>query len=40
LIRQEYFFKEHIKLAMKYDLPLVVHSREAKEDTLRVLKET
>ena len=32
-------FKEQIKLAKEEDLPIVVHSREADEDTLRILKE-
>lgn len=36
---QEKFFVSQIKLAKKYSLPIIVHSREAKEDTLRVLKE-
>lgn len=37
---QESFFKAQIELAKKYDLALVVHTRRAKDDTLRVLKET
>lgn len=36
---QEDFFKAQIKLAKKYSLPLIIHTRDAKEDTLRVLKE-
>lgn len=36
---QEEFFKAQIKLAKKYSLPLIIHTRDAKEDTLRVLKE-
>jgi TatD DNase family protein len=31
-------FEMHIKLAQKYKLPLVVHDRDAHEDTLEVLK--
>lgn len=37
---QEEFFKAQIKLAQKYSLPIIVHTREAKEDTLRILQET
>lgn len=36
---QEAFFKAQIELAIKYDLPIIIHTRDAKEDTLRVLKE-
>ncbi len=32
-------FRKHIQLANKLDLPLIVHSREAAEDTLRLLVE-
>lgn len=32
-------FKEQIKLANEYDLPVIVHDREAHEDTLNILKE-
>jgi len=32
-------FRRQISLAKKLDLPIIVHSREAKKDTLRVLKE-
>ncbi|MDD4151267.1 MAG: TatD family hydrolase [Candidatus Gracilibacteria bacterium] len=39
-IEQEKFFRAQIALALKYDLTLVVHTRNAKEDTLRVLQET
>lgn len=37
---QEAFFKAQIHLAQKYSLPIIVHTRDAKEDTLRVLQET
>ncbi len=37
---QEKFFRAQIALAQKYDLALVVHTRRAKDDTLRVLQET
>jgi len=36
---QKRIFVEQIKLANKYNLPLIIHSRDANEDTLRVLKE-
>lgn len=36
---QEAFFSAQIELALKYDLPIIVHSRNSKEDTLRVLKK-
>ena len=39
LENQENFFKSQIFLAKKYNLPFIVHSRNAKKDTLRVLKE-
>ncbi|HSG06077.1 MAG TPA: TatD family hydrolase [Nitrospiria bacterium] len=32
-------FRKHIRLAKDLDLPLVIHSRDAKEDTLLILKE-
>ncbi|MEQ8428374.1 MAG: TatD family hydrolase [Gammaproteobacteria bacterium] len=32
-------FRLHIKLAKELDKPLIIHTREAKEDTLRILKE-
>ncbi|MGE3622418.1 MAG: TatD family hydrolase [Bdellovibrionales bacterium] len=37
-IQQESFLR-HIRAAMKLDLPIVVHSREAEEDTIRILRE-
>lgn len=36
---QEEFFKAQILLALKYNLPIIIHTRDAKEDTLRVLQE-
>ncbi|MEY3785907.1 MAG: hypothetical protein RLZ75_112 [Pseudomonadota bacterium] len=32
-------FKNHIQAAKKLKKPLIIHTREAKEDTLRILKE-
>ncbi len=37
--RQIRFFKEQIKLANKLHKPVIIHSREATEDTMNVLKE-
>lgn len=36
---QKQRFREHILAAKETDRPLIVHSRQAKEDTLRLLKE-
>ncbi len=37
---QQKVFERHLVLARELDLPVIVHSREAKEDTLRILKES
>lgn len=37
--RQKDAFKAHIELALEYDLALVVHTRDAREETLSVLEE-
>lgn len=36
---QKLCFIEQIKLAIKYDLPIIVHSRDAINDTYEILKE-
>ncbi len=36
---QEKLFRNSIRLARKRGLPLIIHSRESSEDTLRILKE-
>ena len=36
---QKKLFKKQIDLAKKYDLPLVIHSRDAFQDTYDILKE-
>jgi TatD DNase family protein len=36
--RQERFFTEQIALARELSLPIIIHSRDATEDTLRILK--
>lgn len=33
------FFKAQILLAKKYDLPVIIHNRESKDDVLKILKE-
>jgi TatD DNase family protein len=33
-------FKEHIKAAQTLQLPVIIHMRDAEEDTLKILKET
>lgn len=37
---QETFFKAQISLATEYDLPVIIHNRESRDDVLRILKET
>lgn len=37
--KQKEFFVEQIKLANELKLPIIIHDREAHEDTLKILKE-
>lgn len=37
--QQKQLFIEQIKLANKYNLPIVIHSRDAIEDTYKIIKE-
>ena len=37
---QKIFFKAQIKLAEKYNLPIIIHNRESKDDILEILEET
>jgi len=37
---QKMFFKAQIELAKKYNLPIIVHNRDSKDDVLDILKET
>jgi len=37
--KQKECFIEQIELAKKYHMPIVIHSRDAAEDTLKILKE-
>lgn len=36
---QRYFFKAQLDLARELDLPVIVHSREAAEDTINIMRE-
>ena len=36
--QQHDFFRQHIRLALEKDLPLILHNREASEDLVRLLK--
>lgn len=36
---QEILFRRQLKLAEEYDLPVIIHSRDATEDTIRILKD-
>jgi TatD DNase family protein len=38
-VRQERFFREQLALARELALPVIIHSRDAAEDTLRILRE-
>lgn len=38
-LSQEKAFRAHIELAIEYDLPLIIHDRDAHEETLDMLKE-
>ncbi len=37
--KQHEYFRQHIRLAIEHDLPLVIHNREATADVLRILTE-
>ena len=37
---QKLFFKAQIELAKKYNLPVIIHNRESKDDIYDILKET
>lgn len=36
---QKEYFKKHIELANKYDLPIIIHSRESQDDVEKILTE-
>lgn len=37
--QQHHFLREHARLAIETDLPLILHNREASEDLVRILRE-
>jgi TatD DNase family protein len=36
---QEKIFRDHIQVARHFDLPVIVHTRDAEDDTIRILQE-
>jgi TatD DNase family protein len=36
---QASIFKKHIEIAKRYSLPLIVHTRDAQDDTLKIIEE-
>ncbi len=36
---QKYWFRKQLDLAVEMDLPVIIHSRDAAEDTMQILKE-
>lgn len=36
---QQYFFRKHIQIAIQLNKPIIVHTRNAIKDTIRILKE-
>lgn len=36
---QKHVFEKHLELAVKYDMPVIVHDREAHADTMELLKK-
>ncbi|CAL4323004.1 Uncharacterized metal-dependent hydrolase YcfH [Buchnera aphidicola (Eriosoma grossulariae)] len=36
---QQYLFRKHIQIAKSIQKPIIVHSRQAKEDTIKILQE-
>ncbi|QCI16597.1 YchF/TatD family DNA exonuclease [Buchnera aphidicola (Aphis craccivora)] len=36
---QQYFFRKHIQIAIQLNKPIIVHTRNAIHDTIRILKE-
>lgn len=37
--KQQYWFRRQLQLARKINCPVIIHSRDAAEDTLRILRE-
>jgi len=40
LVLQEYFFRSQVELAVKYDLPVILHSRKTHSKVLEVVKSS
>lgn len=38
--KQIYFFKKQLELAKKYDLPVIVHAREASQEVFDIIKDS
>lgn len=38
--KQVYYFKKQLELAKKYDLPVIVHAREASQEVFDIIKES
>ena len=38
-LKQKTIFEDQIKLSLKYNLPIIVHDREAHKDTIEILKK-
>jgi len=38
--KQEHLFEQHLELAARYNLPLIIHSREAVDRTLQIIKSS
>lgn len=36
---QKKYFREQIELSIEYDLPIIIHTREALDDTINILRE-
>lgn len=37
--QQKFFFEKQIELALDINLPIIIHSRDAEEDTIKILKK-
>ena len=38
-IQQQHFFRQHLRLAAQLKKPVIIHTRDAKQDTLDILRE-
>jgi Tat protein secretion system quality control protein TatD with DNase activity len=39
-MRQKHWFEAQAELALKYDLPVVIHTRNCSEKTIQALKDS